>query len=44
MEAIGRQPEAANEILVNTLVLCALIEGIFILSWVTVLMLKGMLK
>jgi F-type H+-transporting ATPase subunit c len=44
MEAIGRQPEAANKILVNTLVLCALIEGIFILSWVTVLMLKGMLK
>lgn len=41
MEAMGRQPEAANKILVNMLVCGALIEGIFILSWVFALMLRA---
>jgi F-type H+-transporting ATPase subunit c len=41
MESVGRQPEAANKILINMLVCGALIEGIFVLTWVFAFMLKA---
>ncbi len=43
MEAIGRQPEAANKILINMTIGCAFIEAITIYALVFVFILAGKL-
>jgi F-type H+-transporting ATPase subunit c len=43
MEAMGRQPEAANKILINMVLGCALIEAVVIYVLVFAFMLTGKL-